>query len=372
MRDVLDYTEQELRDLDVDSLKRLLNESQMLESLYETKQLVNKRLMNALYGALGNAAFPLFNEHMAAAITGNGRFFIRTLSNFFEKELQRLKPKETPYVIYNDTDSCYYTIAPFVDDYKRKNPNLSINEYVDWANSFETKVMQPIIVAAIDDFAKKLNAYSKKSIWAEREIISDSTVFVAKKKYFARVRDSEGTRYPENDPYIKVMGLELIKSSTPKWSQKKLKEAIPLFLDKSESQAREWLNETKKHFLESNVLDLASVSGVSSIDYKLTDSGVPIGSRAAIVHNNYIIENNLTGKYETIKSGEKTKRLFLKKGNPFNSNIVAFTNDQFADEVKNYVDYDEIFLKNFLSPLEIMAKALKWNLTKETENLEDW
>jgi len=108
LKNVLEYDENELRNLNIESLNKLLKEAEMMESLYEVKQLVNKRLMNALYGALGNAAFPLFNEKMAAAITGNGRFFIRNLSNFIENRLQSLKPSKIPYIIYNDTDSVYW------------------------------------------------------------------------------------------------------------------------------------------------------------------------------------------------------------------------------------------------------------------------
>lgn len=268
-------------------------------------------------------------------------------------------------------NSVYYHVEPFVNKYLEGNPNSTINETVDWVNLFEQKVIQPVIVQTIDEVARKLNAFNKKSIWAEREIISDSSVFVSKKKYFARVRDSEGTRYPEDSPYVKVMGLEIIKSSTPKWAQKKLKDAIPLFLDSEEADVKKWIKDLKKDFLSVDLLELSSVSGVSSIDYKITDKGVPFGSRAAIIHNNYIKENGLSNKYQNINSGDKTKRLFLRSGNPFNSNIIAFTNDEFINEIKDYIDYDEIFNKNFLKPLEIMGTSLKWNLTQETDT-EDW
>ncbi len=368
---VLQYTKEELVTLNKEKLESLYNECKINESLYEVKQLVNKRLMNALYGALGNSAFPLFNEHMAAAITGNGRFFIRTLARNIENRLQGLIPQNKKYIVYGDTDSVYYHVEPFVNKYLEGNPKSSINETVDWVNLFEQKVIQPVIVQTIDEVARKLNAFNKKSIWAEREIISDSSVFVSKKKYFARVRDSEGTRYPEDSPYVKVMGLEIIKSSTPKWAQKKLKEAIPLFLDSEETDVKKWIKDLKKDFLSVDLLELSSVSGVTSIDYKITDKGVPFGSRAAIIHNNYIKENGLSNKYQNINSGDKTKRLFLRSGNPFNSNIIAFTNDEFINEIKDYIDYDEIFNKNFLKPLEIMGTSLKWNLTQETDT-EDW
>lgn len=372
MKDVLDYTEDELRSMSNDELKELQKEARMKESLFNIKQLVNKRLMNALYGALGNAAFPLFNEHMAAAITGNGRFFIQTLAKYFEEALQRIHPNKTPYLIYGDTDSIYYTIAPLMDKVYEAFPGKEIDFYVDKANEIEQKLLQPVIKKAVGDFCTKLNAYNPSVIWAEREIIADTAVFVAKKKYFARVRDSEGVRYPSDDPYIKVMGLELIKSSTPKWSQKKLKESIPIFLDSSEPDAKRWVNDSKTEFIKTDPADLASVSSVSNIDYNLkTDKGIPIGSRSALVFNNYIKEKDLVSRFEPIRAGDKTKRLFLTKNNPLNSNIVAFNNDEFISEIKDYIDYDETFFKTFLKPLEIMATALNWNLLNETDT-EDW
>lgn len=106
MKDVLDYTEEELRNLTVEELETLLVIAEDKESLYNTRQLVEKTLMNSLYGALANKWFPLFNERMAQAITGNGRFFIQLLANNIENKLQSLIPWEEKYIIYGDTDSC--------------------------------------------------------------------------------------------------------------------------------------------------------------------------------------------------------------------------------------------------------------------------
>lgn len=57
------------------------------------------------YGSLANKYFPLFNEAMAAAITGNGRFFIQKTANMVEESLQKLNPSQKPYIVYGDTDS---------------------------------------------------------------------------------------------------------------------------------------------------------------------------------------------------------------------------------------------------------------------------
>lgn len=105
MKDPLDYTEDELRSLNKDELQALLKISKNKESLYNTRQLVEKTLINSLYGAMANKWFPLFNEQMAAAITGNGRYFIRKLGDYIEEKLQNLNPSNVPYLVYGDTDS---------------------------------------------------------------------------------------------------------------------------------------------------------------------------------------------------------------------------------------------------------------------------
>jgi len=106
MKDPLDYTADELKSLSTDELSKLLLKAESGRALFNTRQLAEKTIINALYGAMGNRWFPLFNEDMAAAITGNGRFFIRKLAKYIEDELQKLLPQNKPYIIYGDTDSC--------------------------------------------------------------------------------------------------------------------------------------------------------------------------------------------------------------------------------------------------------------------------
>lgn len=371
MKDPLDYTEDELKAMSKQDLELLIKTAKAKEALFDTEQLALKIMMNALYGAMANKYFPLFNEQMAAAITGNGRYFIQKLAKYIEKTLQDMHKSEKPYLIYGDTDSVYYHIEPFMNMYIAKNPNLTIDDYVDWADSFEKKVIQPTIEQTITDFAEELNAYNKDKIGAEREIISDAAVFTAKKKYYARVRDSEGTRFPTDMPKIKVMGLEIAKSSTPVWAKEKLKQAIPHILDKDEIDLRNWVKSIKQEFIKQNLNDIAQSGSVSNLSYKLTDKGLPIGSRAALIHNKYIEDNNLTNIYTPIQAGDKCKRLFLIEPNKFGSNITAFTNDSFIKEI-DCIDYDTNFEKGFMKPLSLMVNVMNYDLEKETENVDDW
>lgn len=370
-KNVLDYTEDELKTLDTEQLRRLASEARYNQGLYNTIQIVEKTLINSLYGALGNKWFPLFNEFIAQAITGNGRYFNRKLGANIEARLQKLKPMPDPYVIYGDTDSNYYHIAPFVDDFISRNPGLPIGKYVDFADNFIKKVIEPVVEETIRQFAEELNAYDPSKIGADREIIADAAVFTAKKKYYARVRDSEDTRFPDDEPKIKVMGLELIKSTTPLWTKARLKEVIPKILDSSEAELREWLRTIKSDFVKTELINIANVGGAERLDFSIGDKGIPIGSRAAIVHNNYIKSAGLDNRFSLIQPGDKSKRLFLIEPNKFGSDVIAFNDAEFVKEI-DCVDYDTQFQKHFMSALNIMIAPLNYNLERQTEELDEW
>ncbi len=365
-KEVLDYTEDELRELPVEELQGLLKEAESKESLFNTEQLVSKVLINSLYGALGNKYFPLFNQDIARAITGNGRYFIHKLANKIEEKLQGLFSQDKKYIIYGDTDSIYFSIEPFMKIVQDK----PIQEQTDIADAFEKKIIQPVISETIQEFSSELNAYNPEVIGAEREIISDKSIFVSKKKYIARVLDSEGVRYTE--PKTKVMGLELIKSSTPVFSRKKLKESIDIMLDSSKDEMQEWISTVRDEFMNIPLGEIATTSGVSSLDYELGDKGIPIGSRTSIIHNKYIDANNLGDRFNKIAHGDKTKRLYLVQPNPLNTEVVAFLDDRFIEMFHDYIDWDTNFEKGFLKPLEIMTTALKWDLRNTMEELEEW
>ena len=109
--DILNYQYDDLNKISSDDLLRLLQEAKDKADEYFTLQQSNKILINALYGAQGNDGFILFNEKIAQAITGNGRFFIKLIAQRINEKLAKLaKQQNIPsnineYVYYGDTDS---------------------------------------------------------------------------------------------------------------------------------------------------------------------------------------------------------------------------------------------------------------------------
>jgi DNA polymerase elongation subunit (family B) len=388
--DILNYTKEDLEKLSKEELEKLYSECQYWEEFYNTQQMVEKIMINSLYGAQGNKDFILLNEKVAQAITGNGRFLVKNSANMIEDKLQKLKPYHNPaselsinseksiktqYVIYGDTDSFYFTIDPFMQEVMQKRPNLSMNEYVDIADQFCTKICEPVVQDSIKIATTKFNARRPDVIGCKRECISDSCVYVAKKKYISRVRDSEGTRYPETQPHMKTMGVELARGSTAPYCKVKLTESIDIILDKDETYLRNWIEDVRKDFMKQNLLEISNYCGISST--KLKTLGTHFIAKSAYYYNQYIIKNKLESTYGLLQSGTKARIIQLKSPNPLNPEVkyLVYNDVKFAELMREYIDFDEAFNKHFIAPLNNMVKALDIDLTKRKINfdeLNDW
>jgi DNA polymerase elongation subunit (family B) len=69
-------------------------------------------------------------------------------------------------------------------------------------------------------------------MFMKRENIADRGIWTAKKRYILNVWDSEGVRYEE--PKLKMMGIEAVKSSTPAPCRKMIKDALKIMMNGSE------------------------------------------------------------------------------------------------------------------------------------------
>lgn len=106
--DVLEYTREQLEQLSDEELNELHDKCQYNEEFFNTQQHVEKIMINSLYGAIGNSKFILFNEKVAQAITGNGRFLVKNTSRMINDALNNSSGDESQFIgiVYNDTDSC--------------------------------------------------------------------------------------------------------------------------------------------------------------------------------------------------------------------------------------------------------------------------
>ena len=337
-------------------------------------QMARKIQLNSAYGAIGNQYFRYFKLANAEAITLSGQVSIRWIEEKINKYLNKiLKTEDVDYVIASDTDSIYLNMGPLVETvYKgREKTTEGIVSFLDKVAKVE---LEKYIESCYQELADYVNAYDQK-MQMKRENIADRGIWTAKKRYILNVWDSEGVRYEE--PKLKMMGIEAVKSSTPAPCRQMIKNCLKLMMSGTEEQVIEFIDKCRREFRTLSPESVAFPRSASDVNkYKSSTTiyakGTPIHVRGALLFNHYIKEAKLTNKYSLIQNGEKIKFVYLKKPNSIHENIISFI-QEFPKEldIDKYIDYDLQFEKAFLEPLKIILDAVGWNVEK-TNTLESF
>ena len=337
-------------------------------------QMAKKISLNSAYGAIGNQYFRYYKLENAEAITLSGQVSIRWIEQKMNDYLNNLlKTEEEDYVIASDTDSIYLNLGPVVDKFlaNRSSDKAKVVELLDMVCRDK---LEPYIDECYSNLATYVSAYDQK-MQMKRENIADRGIWTAKKRYILNVWDSEGVRYEE--PKLKVMGIESVKSSTPAPCRKMLKDAFQILMTGTEDDMISFIDKSREEFKKlppeqvsfpRSVSDVVKYKSPSDIYVK----GTPIHCRGALLFNHYVKEKKLTNKYSLIGNGEKIKFLYLKKPNIIQENIISFIQD-FPKELglDKYIDYDLQFEKSFVEPLKSILDAIGWKVEK-TVNLESF
>jgi DNA polymerase elongation subunit (family B) len=335
-------------------------------------QMAKKISLNSAYGAIGNQYFRYYKLANAEAITLSGQVSIRWIEQKMNKYLNNLlKTEDEDYVIASDTDSIYLNMGSVVDKFfaNCSGDKAKIVELLDMVCRDK---LEPYIDECYQNLANYVSAYDQK-MQMKRENIADRGIWTAKKRYILNVWDSEGVRYEE--PKLKVMGIESVKSSTPAPCRKMLKDAFKILMTGSEDEMIKFIDSSRDQFKKLPPEEVSFPRSVSDVvKYKshssIYNKGTPIHARGALLYNHYIVKNKLDAKYSLIQNGEKIKFCYLKKPNHIHENVISFIQD-FPKELNldKYVDYDLQFEKSFLEPLKAILDAIGWSVEK-TVNLE--
>jgi DNA polymerase elongation subunit (family B) len=335
--------------------------------LHDVLQKVYKISLNSLYGAMGSQYFRYYSISMAEAITTTGQLAIRWIERSINDYLNTVvggEPKDRCLAI--DTDSNYFTLSDVVDKFV---PNASTEEVVKFLDRFAEEKIQPIIDNTIREISTYLNATEPESLVMSREVIADVGIWQAKKRYALNVWNSEGVQYSK--PKMKIMGLETAKSSTPAIIRQHMKTLLEIMLNGDEEKAQEFVRKIRNEFPTYDIEDIAFPRGISNIDkffdvVHIYKKGTPIHVRGSLLHNNVIRRYNLESQYEMIKNGDKIKFIFLREPNPLGENVFAFI-QIFPRETRlqDYIDYDTMFLKAFIEPMQGVFDAIEWTSEKK-------
>jgi len=335
-------------------------------------QMARKIQLNSAYGAIGNQYFRYYKLANAEAITLSGQVSIRWIEDKMNAYLNKiLKTDGVDYVIASDTDSIYLNMGPLVETvYKgREKTTQSVVSFLDKVCQVE---LEKYIEGCYQELADYVNAYDQK-MQMKRENIAERGIWTAKKRYILNVWDSEGVRYEE--PKLKMMGIEAVKSSTPAPCRQMIKDGLKLMMNGTEEDVINFIDKCREKFKTLPPEEIAFPRTASDVRKYAASSTIyaqktPIHIRGALLFNYYIKEKKLTNKYSLIGNGEKVKYIFLKKPNTIQENVISFIQD-FPKELglDKYIDYELQFEKSFVDPLKSILDAIGWNVEK-TVNLE--
>ena len=341
---------------------------------FNNLQLAKKVSLNSAYGALGSQYFRFYDLRMALAVTLAGQLSIRWIENKINAYMNKLLgTSNEDYVIASDTDSIYLRLGELVEKIVA-GKNKSTEEIITIMDKVCEDKIQPYIDESYNQLATYVNAYAQK-MQMKRESLADKGIWTAKKRYILNVYNNEGIQY--NEPQMKVMGLEMIKSSTPSSIREMMKESIKIMMTGTEDDVHKFIEDFRIRFKTLPPEEISFPRGLNGLkEYSdrvtMYKKGTPIHVKGAIIYNHYLKELGLTKQYPLIQDGEKLKFTYLKQPNPFKDMVISYPvrlPKEFG--LQEYIDYDTQFEKAFLEPIKVILDCMNWT-TEKSSSLEDF
>lgn len=383
------------------------------EQYFNLLQLNYKILINSVYGYLGTCYSRFYDFDNAAAVTMNGQFIIRESSDRLTKYFANWESTEigkkmnvsnvSSVICYNDTDSLYFNMGNVLKNIKSidwsKYNNEQIKNFIMFAkflNNSEVydekiekgkkvlelkeefkksedtcKSVQNLVNNLIKSSMEKLALRSfncqKNKIFFKREGICRRVAFLQKKRYAMWVLNNEGVETNK----IKVVGLEIVRSTTPLIIQDTLEDIVFDMLKTMDyKHIEKKIRDFKPVFMNASVEMIAFPKGIKNLD-KYTEAwnsgkreSIPIHCRAAILYNNWVRSSKkLTALYDVIHTDSKMKFIYVKPNADYVENVIGFA-DVCPKEfnLEKQIDRDLQFEKTFIKPLVAMFDVFNWTL----------
>jgi DNA polymerase elongation subunit (family B) len=210
----------------------------------------------------------------------------------------------------------------------------------------------------------------------KREGIAAQGIWTAKKRYMLAVHLGEDNVYVE-EPDLKIMGIEVVRSSTPQIVRTRLREAIRIIMTADEGAMRRFVEQFHDEFVTLPPQQIAFPRGCNNLDEyadaaTIYKKATPIAVKGALIYNHHVkMTKGLSKKHPFIRDGEKIKFIYLKVPNPIREKVLSFATvipPEFG--LDNYIDRELQFEKAFVEPLTTIVDAVGWKIVEQS-SLED-
>ena len=342
---------------------------------YAKRQLVQKILLNSMYGVLGLPAFRFYDIDNAEAVTITGQTVIKKTAEMANIKYNKELGTKEDYNVYIDTDSIYMMAEPLVKHRYPEYKTFDQNRMAAEVNTIAEET-QSFLNSFYDLLAERFFCIPKEKHRFEikKEYISKAGFWVAKKRYAQWMILKNGIPCDKLD----VKGLDVVRSSFPKAFQDYMSGMLKdILMGKDNDYVDKKLLDFKKSMMTLPVNKIAKGGAIkelskydngkwrkdSGLQIANFEKGTPAHVKAGISYNRLLKFFDCPFKHEPIRDGDKVKWVYLRQ-NPLGLDTVAFKdyNDpkEIMDFVEQYVDRDMIFKAELENKLDDFYKALKW------------
>ena len=334
---------------------------------FAQRQLVQKIMLNSLYGVLGLPSFRFYDVDNAEAVTLTGQTVIKTTEMIANQYYSKTIGEEKDYNIYVDTDSVFYEAAPLV---KARNPNIDVtsDEQMIPAILEVAQEVESHINKVYDSMALKMFNINSHRFDIKQETIAKGGFWVSKKRYAQWIINDNTVDCDKLD----VKGLDVKRSSFPTYFKEVMSTVLmDILKDENKDKIDEYILRKKDEMKTTNFIDIAKNSAVKHMSkYTFKNQalgefmkGTPAHVKAALTYNQLLKYFKAAYKYEPMKDGDKIKWVYLKP-NPLGLESVGLTgyNDpkEILDLVEQHIDYELIWTKELENKLDDFYIAMKW------------
>lgn len=301
---------------------------------YDNIQYLKKIQLNSMYGVFGNKYFRFFDIRLAESTTKTGKeillHMVKKVAEIMDGEY--IYPSES--VIYGDTDSVFFITQ--ADN--AKNAKTVADTLTKIINKSYPKFLRTHFNCANG---------REYFVTAEREVVSDRGIFVKKKHYLLHLVDKDGREVDE----MKVMGLQIKKTSIPKFIRTEITNYFERFL-----KGEDWkiikkdIVDFKQQLKNRDIIEIGKPTGVNNVE-KYTEeynqgNTVSVGHVKASILYNTCLEKYGDGESMGIRSGMKIRVYYFYKQKKFGKfTAIAVPTDldilpDWFEHFKKYIDAD--------------------------------
>lgn len=205
---------------------------------WDQRQMAKKINLNALYGALLNAHCRFYDKRIGQSTTLTGRSITRHMSSHINQQICGEYNHLGDSIVYGDTDSSYFSVYEAYmasgDEEKKAMANAMFEDR-DLAVEIYNAISEKTNSSFPEFMDKRFNTGIDNGsiIKAGRENLASYSLFIKKKRYAMNLFDKDGIRLDKNgkNGKLKIMGLQIKRSDTPKMIQDCLKEGMDMLLN---------------------------------------------------------------------------------------------------------------------------------------------